>query len=77
MRFLTTFAASLLFATAAQAHSGDTTSAGIAHDALHMLGGADHGLALVGLGLLVALMIGAPLIAGRLARRAGRTKTRG
>jgi len=74
MRFLSTFAAGLLFATAAQAHGGDATPPGLAHDTLHAFGGADHGLALLGLGLLVLLILGAPAIAEKLAQRRRRER---
>jgi urease accessory protein len=52
MRFLSVFAATLFFATAAQAHSGGATAGGLAYGFLHPLGGLDHILAMLGVGLL-------------------------
>ena len=52
MRFLTVFAATLLFATAAEAHTGAGAASGLSHGFLHPIGGLDHILAMVGVGLL-------------------------
>ena len=69
MRFLATFAATLAFATAARAHSGDDSSvAALAHDLLHTLGGPDHAIALASVGLLFLLIALAPLLGRTLAR---------
>lgn len=68
MRFLSVFAASLFFATAAEAHGGDSSASGWAHDLLHALGGADHTIALVTVGLLFFLIALAPLAGAKLAR---------
>src|SRR3546814_6559746 len=42
MRFLSVFVVTLCAATAAQAHGGDSSAAGFAHDLLHAIGGPDH-----------------------------------
>lgn len=68
MRFLTVLAASLLFATAAQAHGGDTSVSGWAHNILHALGGADHTVALISVAVLFLLIALAPLAGRKLAR---------
>jgi len=53
MRYLPVFAATLLFATAAEAHTGGAGGAsGLAAGFLHPLGGLDHILAMAGVGLL-------------------------
>lgn len=52
MRFLTAFLTTLLVASEAFAHTGVGTTAGFAHGALHPLGGLDHLLAMVTVGLL-------------------------
>lgn len=52
MRFLSVFAATLFFATAAQAHTGGAAASGLAYGFLHPLGGLDHILAMLGVGLL-------------------------
>jgi len=52
MRFLSAFAVTLLFATAAEAHTGAGGASGLSHGFLHPLGGLDHILAMVGVGLL-------------------------
>lgn len=52
MRFLTVFAAALLVATAAEAHTGVGDASGLSHGFFHPLGGLDHILAMVGVGLL-------------------------
>jgi urease accessory protein len=52
MRFLSVFAATLFFATAAQAHTGGAGASGLTHGFLHPLGGLDHILAMLGVGLL-------------------------
>ena len=66
MRYLSTFAASLLFATAAQAHSGSESASGAAHATLHAIGGPDHLLAWLGVALALV-----PLFAKNLARSFG------
>lgn len=68
MRFLTIFAATLLFTSAAEAHSGDHSAAGHAHDFLHAVGGPDHVIALVSVGLIFLLIAIAPLLGRTLAR---------
>lgn len=85
MRFLSVFTATLLFATAAAAHSGDSSTSGIAHDLLHAVGGRDHLVALVSVGVLFLLIALAPLLgkglarsfAGVRARLSNRRSTRG
>ncbi|MGD1876836.1 MAG: HupE/UreJ family protein [Kiloniellaceae bacterium] len=52
MRFLSVFIATLLFATAAQAHTGVGDASGLSHGFFHPIGGLDHILAMVGVGLL-------------------------
>ncbi len=68
MRFLSAFAATLFLTSAAQAHSGDASAPGWAHDFLHFVGGADHTLALISVGLLFVLIALAPLVGKKLAR---------
>ena len=75
MRFLTTFAAILLFATAAQAHSGTDGAAGAAHATLHAIGGPDHLLAWLGVGLLGVALALVVLLAKNLARSFAPRKT--
>ena len=75
MRYLSTFAASLLFATAAQAHSGSESASGAAHATLHAIGGPDHLLAWLGVGLLGVALALVPLFAKNLARSFGPRKT--
>lgn len=74
MRFLSVFTAALLIATAAEAHSGDSSASGGAHDLLHFLGGADHTWALVSVGLLFLLIALAPLASKALARNIAAAK---
>ena len=71
MRFLTTFAAILLFTTAAQAHSGIDGASGAAHAMLHAIGGPDHLLAWLGVGLLGVTLALVLLFAKNLARSFG------
>ncbi|GAB4358021.1 MAG: hypothetical protein Kow00114_09950 [Kiloniellaceae bacterium] len=52
MRFLPVFAAALLFATAAEAHTGAGAASGLAAGFFHPIGGLDHVLAMLGVGLL-------------------------
>lgn len=61
MRFLSIFATTLLFATAAEAHTGVGGAAGLASGFLHPLGGLDHMLAMVGVGLLGSFLGGRAL----------------
>jgi hydrogenase/urease accessory protein HupE len=69
MRFLSVFAATLLFATAAEAHTSDEPSAaGLTHDLLHAIGGPDHAIALTSVGILFLLIALAPLLGKKLAR---------
>jgi hydrogenase/urease accessory protein HupE len=68
MRFLSTFAATFFLATAAQAHSGNDSASGAAHDMLHAIGGPDHLLAWLGVGLLGVAIATAPRLARQLAR---------
>ena len=69
MRFPTVLAATLLFATAAEAHTSDESSAaGLAHDLLHAIGGPDHAIALISVGILFLLIALAPLLGKKLAR---------
>lgn len=68
MRFLTILAATLLFTSAAGAHSGDHSAAGHAHDFLHAVGGPDHVIALVSVGLIFLLIAIAPFLGRKLAR---------
>lgn len=75
MRFLSAFAVTLLFATAAEAHGGDHSASGWAHDVLHFLGGADHTWALVTVGLLFLLIAAAPFAGKAMARSLAAAKT--
>lgn len=68
MRFLTAFLATLTLASAAQAHSGDGSASGWAHDVLHFLGGADHTFALISVGILFLAIALAPFAGKKLAR---------
>jgi len=52
VRFLSVFTITLLLASAAEAHTGADAAAGLSHGFLHPLGGLDHILAMVGVGLL-------------------------
>lgn len=61
MRLLSLFAATLLFATTAEAHTGTGATAGLAYGFLHPLGGLDHLLAMLGIGLLAAFLGGRAL----------------
>lgn len=61
MRFVSVFTATLLFATAAEAHTGAGGTSGLAYGFLHPLGGLDHLLAMVGVGLLAAFLGGRAL----------------
>jgi urease accessory protein len=64
MRFLSVFAATLLVTTAAaQAHTGAHVggAAGLTHGFLHPLGGLDHVLAMVGVGLFACFLGGRAL----------------
>ena len=66
MRFLFAFVVTLLAATAAQAHTGahigfGSSTGGLAHGFLHPLGGLDHALAMVGVGLLGSFLGGRAL----------------
>lgn len=61
MRFVSVFTATLLFATAAQAHTGVGGTSGLTYGFLHPLGGLDHLLAMVGVGLLAAFLGGRAL----------------
>ena len=77
MRFLATFAATLVFATAAQAHtSGESSAAGLAHDLLHAIGGPDHAFALAGVGVLFLMIALAPLLGKKLARSMATARSR-
>lgn len=75
MRFLSIFAATLLFAGAARAHGGDGSASGLAHDLLHAIGGPDHAIALVSVGLLFLLIALAPLLGRKLARSFATVRT--
>jgi urease accessory protein len=61
MRFLSLFAVTLLFATAAEAHTGAGSTAGLAHGFLHPLGGLDHLLAMICVGLFACFLGGRAL----------------
>jgi len=61
MRFLSVFIATLLFATAAQAHTGVGDASGLAYGFLHPLGGLDHILAMVGVGAFAFFLGGRAL----------------
>jgi len=52
MRFLSVFTATLLIATAAEAHTGAGAASGLSHGFFHPIGGLDHILAMAGIGLL-------------------------
>jgi len=52
MRFLSVFTATLLIATAAEAHTGAGAASGLSHGFFHPIGGLDHILAMAGVGLL-------------------------
>ncbi|MEO3429250.1 HupE/UreJ family protein [Pelagibius sp. CAU 1746] len=52
MRFLSVFTIALLVTSAAEAHTGIGAASGLAHGFLHPVGGLDHILAMVGVGLL-------------------------
>ncbi|MGF1595208.1 MAG: HupE/UreJ family protein [Kiloniellaceae bacterium] len=59
MRFVSVFAATLLFATAAFAHTGGHGAAGtsgLGYGFLHPFGGLDHVLAMVGVGLFASFL---------------------
>ena len=75
MRVLSVFFATLFFASAAQAHGGDSSASGWAHDLLHTLGGADHSVALVSVGILFVLIALAPLAGKLLARSFAAART--
>jgi urease accessory protein len=62
MRNLTIFAATLLAATPALAHSGHDTASSFAAGLAHPFGGMDHVLAMVAVGLLAFLIKGRALI---------------
>ena len=69
MRFLAVFAATFVFATTAQAHSGhDSSIAAWSHNLMHAIGGADHTLALVSVAILFLLIALVPLFGKKLAR---------
>lgn len=68
MRFLSAFLATLFVASAAQAHGGDSSASGWTHDLLHALGGADHSVALISVGVLFLLIALAPFAGRKLAR---------
>ena len=76
MRIFSIFAASLFMTSAAQAHGGDSSAAGHAHDLLHAFGGPDHVIALVSLGLVFLLIAAAPFVGRRLARSFDGIRTR-
>ncbi len=61
MRFLPVFAAALLVASAAEAHTGVGAASGLSHGFFHPLGGLDHILAMVGVGLLGVVIGGRAL----------------
>jgi len=61
MRYLPVFAATLLVATAAEAHTGAGGTAGFAAGFVHPLGGLDHLLAMVGVGLFASFLGGRAL----------------
>src|SRR3546814_17099428 len=66
MRFLSAFVVTLLAATAAQAHTGAPIgvgggTGGFAVGFLHPLGGLDHVLAMVGVGLFACFLCGRSL----------------
>lgn len=61
MRLRLAAAAVLLSATAASAHTGATPSSGFLHGFLHPIGGLDHILAMVAVGLFAALLGGRAL----------------
>ncbi|HEY9548587.1 MAG TPA: HupE/UreJ family protein [Kiloniellaceae bacterium] len=75
MRFLSVFVVTLCAATAAQAHGGDSSAAGFAHDLLHAIGGPDHLVALISVGLLFLLIAVAPLLGKKLARSLAAART--
>jgi hydrogenase/urease accessory protein HupE len=75
MRFFPIFAATLLFASAAEAHGGDSSASGWTHNLLHFLGGADHTWALISVGLLFLLIALVPLAGRALARGFATAKT--
>jgi hydrogenase/urease accessory protein HupE len=74
MRFLSAFLATLFLASAAHAHGGDSSASGWTHDVLHFLGGADHTVALISVGILFLLIALAPFAGRKLARSFGAAK---